>query len=165
MDGWQRLRYQLRRLLELTRCGHACLGESRTTAGHGHRLGKMKVPAADWRQQRANCGLDEATRDSQESGFDRGWLWFAVGRHRRQRLTIDTVPVGNAGNPPDVTGYGSVAYTYRISTFEITNTRVCRVSQCGGCHGYARAVPCLDGLRLAERDLPQTVRAAAIPTR
>jgi sulfatase modifying factor 1 len=42
-------------------------------------------------------------------------------------VTIDTVPVGNAGNVADATvmndgtkGYGSVAYNYRIGTTEVT---------------------------------------------
>ena len=38
-----------------------------------------------------------------------------------EAVIIDTVPIGNAGNPPDTTGFGSVPYTYRISRFEITN--------------------------------------------
>jgi len=43
-------------------------------------------------------------------------------------ITIDTVPVGNAGNAADTevmndgtTGYGSVPYTYRIGKNEVTN--------------------------------------------
>ena len=47
-----------------------------------------------------------------------------------QALTIDTVPVGNAGNAADTqvmsdgtTGYGSVSYTYRIGTTEVTNAQ------------------------------------------
>lgn len=46
-------------------------------------------------------------------------------------VSVETVPVGNPGNPPDTTvrvpdgtsGYGSVAYRYRIGTFEITNSQ------------------------------------------
>ncbi len=38
-------------------------------------------------------------------------------------VTIPTVPVGNPGNLPDTTGYGSVSYHYRIGTTEVTNTQ------------------------------------------
>ena len=44
-----------------------------------------------------------------------------------QAVTIDTVPVGNAGNAADTrvmndgtTGYGSVGYSYRIGKYEVT---------------------------------------------
>jgi formylglycine-generating enzyme len=35
-------------------------------------------------------------------------------------ITIPTVPVGNAGNPDDTTGYGGVSYAYRMGTTEVT---------------------------------------------
>lgn len=38
-------------------------------------------------------------------------------------ITIDTVPVGNAGNAADDTGFGAVAYNYRIGTTEVTNAQ------------------------------------------
>lgn len=42
-------------------------------------------------------------------------------------ITIDTVPVGNAGNapgPPQREGtFGNVAYNYRIGTYEVTNAQ------------------------------------------
>jgi formylglycine-generating enzyme len=35
-------------------------------------------------------------------------------------ITIETVPVGNAGNPPDpLTGFGQVNYDYRIAKYEL----------------------------------------------
>ena len=37
--------------------------------------------------------------------------------------TILTVPVGNAGNVADTTGFGAVAYDYRIGTTEVTNAQ------------------------------------------
>ena len=43
-----------------------------------------------------------------------------------QAITIDTVPVGNAGNANDpLTGnlYGGVSYAYRIGTTEVTNAQ------------------------------------------
>ncbi|MBI2825524.1 MAG: SUMF1/EgtB/PvdO family nonheme iron enzyme [Planctomycetia bacterium] len=40
-----------------------------------------------------------------------------------QAVTIPTVPVGNPGNAADTTGYGAVAYGYRIGTFEVTNAQ------------------------------------------
>ena len=36
---------------------------------------------------------------------------------------ISTVPLGNAGNAADTTGYGAVAYNYRIGTTEVTNAQ------------------------------------------
>jgi parallel beta-helix repeat protein len=38
---------------------------------------------------------------------------------------INWVYVGDAGNPNDVTGYGSVPFTYYISRYEITNAQYC----------------------------------------
>ena len=41
-------------------------------------------------------------------------------------ITIDTVPVGNVGNPNDpVSGnlFGGVSYAYNIGTYEVTNTQ------------------------------------------
>jgi len=35
-------------------------------------------------------------------------------------VTIETVPVGNAGNLDDSTGYGAVAYEYSIGKYEVT---------------------------------------------
>jgi MYXO-CTERM domain-containing protein len=36
------------------------------------------------------------------------------------QITIPTVPVGNPGNAADSTGFGSVAYSYNIGTYEVT---------------------------------------------
>jgi sulfatase modifying factor 1 len=38
-------------------------------------------------------------------------------------LGIETVPVGNAGNAPDLTGYGRVDYDYHIGKTEVTNAQ------------------------------------------
>ena len=35
-------------------------------------------------------------------------------------MTIDTVPVGDLGNPNDSTGYGAVSLGYNIGTYEVT---------------------------------------------
>jgi len=35
------------------------------------------------------------------------------------------VPVGNPGNSADATGYGAVAYDYKIGKFEVTNAEYC----------------------------------------
>jgi hypothetical protein len=40
-----------------------------------------------------------------------------------QAVTIDWVTVGDAGNAPDTTGYGAVAYVYGIGKYEFTNTQ------------------------------------------
>jgi formylglycine-generating enzyme required for sulfatase activity len=37
--------------------------------------------------------------------------------------TIFTVPVGNPGNPPDDTGFGSVSYVYDIGKYEVTSAQ------------------------------------------
>jgi sulfatase modifying factor 1 len=42
-----------------------------------------------------------------------------------QAVTIDWVTVGDAVNSPDNTGYGAVAYEYRISKYEITTAQYC----------------------------------------
>jgi sulfatase modifying factor 1 len=44
------------------------------------------------------------------------FLSFAVA----SAVTIPTVPVGNAGNANDSTGFGAVGYAYRIGTYEVT---------------------------------------------
>jgi len=41
----------------------------------------------------------------------------------RASITIPTVPVGNIGNAPDSSGFGSVAYLYNIGTTEVTNAQ------------------------------------------
>ncbi len=38
-------------------------------------------------------------------------------------VTFDWATVGNAGNAADTTGFGAVAYTYRISKTEVTNAQ------------------------------------------
>jgi len=38
-------------------------------------------------------------------------------------VTFDWVTVGNPGNAADNTGFGSVADTYRISRYEVTNAQ------------------------------------------
>jgi formylglycine-generating enzyme required for sulfatase activity len=50
-----------------------------------------------------------------------GLILFSVDRARA--VVIPTVPVGDAGNVADSTGYGAVAYDYRIGTTEVTNAQ------------------------------------------
>ena len=38
-------------------------------------------------------------------------------------VSIDWVPVGNAGNAADITGYGAVSYAYNIGKYEVTNAQ------------------------------------------
>jgi formylglycine-generating enzyme required for sulfatase activity len=38
-------------------------------------------------------------------------------------VTINTVPVGNAGNVNDTTGFGAVSYDYLVATTEVTNSQ------------------------------------------
>jgi formylglycine-generating enzyme required for sulfatase activity len=40
-------------------------------------------------------------------------------------VTIQTVPVGNAGNAPDTNGLGSVGYTYNIGKYDVTSAQYC----------------------------------------
>jgi len=40
-------------------------------------------------------------------------------------ITISTVTVGNPGNTADGTGYGAVAYEYRIGKYEVANAQYC----------------------------------------
>jgi len=41
------------------------------------------------------------------------------------KVTIETVPVGNADNAADSTGYGAVAYEYNIGKYEVSNAEYC----------------------------------------
>jgi sulfatase modifying factor 1 len=45
---------------------------------------------------------------------------LCLGGTAQATITIDTVAVGNAGNAPDTTGYGRVAYTFHIGKYEVT---------------------------------------------
>jgi formylglycine-generating enzyme required for sulfatase activity len=38
-------------------------------------------------------------------------------------ITIDTVPIGEAGNTADVNGYGAVGYSYNIGKFDVTSSQ------------------------------------------
>ena len=38
-------------------------------------------------------------------------------------ISIATVPVGDAGNQPDTTGFGEVDYNYNIGTYDVTNNQ------------------------------------------
>ena len=38
-------------------------------------------------------------------------------------VTMDWVNVGNPGNAADTTGYGAVAYAYKIGKYEVTNAQ------------------------------------------
>jgi sulfatase modifying factor 1 len=40
-------------------------------------------------------------------------------------ITVPTVTVGNPGNTADGTGYGAVAYEYKIGKYEVTNAEYC----------------------------------------
>lgn len=42
-----------------------------------------------------------------------------------QAAVPETVPVGDPGNAADSTGYGSVAYAYKIGKYEVTNAEYC----------------------------------------
>src|SRR5688572_30354143 len=58
--------------------------------------------------------------------FYRRWLcaMLLVGLAASARgVTTDWSSVGDPGNVADVNGRGSVAYTYQIGTFEVTNAQ------------------------------------------
>jgi sulfatase modifying factor 1 len=60
-------------------------------------------------------------------------------------ISIPTVPVGNAGNAPSgVTGYGGVAYNYRMGTTEVTNEQYV---------AFLNAVATTDTYRLYETNM------------
>lgn len=48
---------------------------------------------------------------------------FAIVLPPPAPITISTVPVGDVGNANDSTGYGGVAYAYRMGTTEVTNAQ------------------------------------------
>jgi formylglycine-generating enzyme required for sulfatase activity len=52
---------------------------------------------------------------------------FSVAYRPVAAITIDTVPIGNPGNPADTRydpmGFGSVAYHFRIGKYEVTNAQ------------------------------------------
>ena len=52
---------------------------------------------------------------------------FLVALPSASAVTIPTVPVGNAPNAADTTGYGAVGNGYRIGTTEVSNSQVRRV--------------------------------------
>lgn len=52
-------------------------------------------------------------------------LNFLVVTVIAQAKSPETVPVGNPGNAGDTTGYGMVAYEYRIGKYEVTNAEYC----------------------------------------
>ncbi|MSQ97569.1 MAG: PEP-CTERM sorting domain-containing protein [Gemmataceae bacterium] len=48
-------------------------------------------------------------------------LTFAVGAVQAQTTLPETVPVGGSPNKADTTGFGAVAYAYKIGKYEVTN--------------------------------------------
>ena len=46
--------------------------------------------------------------------------WGMMVQTASALITIDTVPVGNAGNANDTTGFGAVGYDYGIGKYEVT---------------------------------------------
>ena len=50
-------------------------------------------------------------------------LAAAVFAADARAVTIPTVPVGNAGNANDTTGFGGVSYAYLVGTAEVTNAQ------------------------------------------
>jgi formylglycine-generating enzyme len=48
------------------------------------------------------------------------------------QFTMDFVTVGNPGNAADTTGYGSVPYTYRMGTYEVSRDMITKANTVGG---------------------------------
>lgn len=49
--------------------------------------------------------------------------FIGISGAEAQLITMPTVTVGNIGNAADTSGYGAVAYSYNIGTYEVTNTQ------------------------------------------
>jgi formylglycine-generating enzyme len=45
---------------------------------------------------------------------------LCLGSLAQANINIETVTIGNAGNRPDTTGYGSVSYSYSVGKYEVT---------------------------------------------
>jgi len=60
-------------------------------------------------------------------------LLLAAGGTARAQITIETVPVGNPGNPDDIhgDGYGGVDYIFNIGKYEVTNAQYCEFLNAG----------------------------------
>ena len=66
-------------------------------------------------------------------------LFFGISANAA--IVIDTVFVGDAGNPSDTTGYGSVSYGYYIGTYEVTNAQYAMFNPHPLCHPLRLAPP------------------------
>ncbi|MEY3895678.1 MAG: hypothetical protein RLZZ214_1197, partial [Verrucomicrobiota bacterium] len=51
------------------------------------------------------------------------FLLAALALPATATVVIDYVPVGNAGNAADTTGYGAVSYAYQMGKYEVTNAQ------------------------------------------
>ena len=60
-------------------------------------------------------------------------------------FTIPFVPIGNAGNAADTTGYGAVSYNFNISTYAISETQLEAAEGLGAATAYG--APNLGGER------------------
>jgi formylglycine-generating enzyme required for sulfatase activity len=69
-----------------------------------------------------------------------------------QAVVIQTVPVGNPGNAADTTGYGSVAYSYSIGTYEVTVAQYC---------AFLNAVATTEKYNLGDTQSPSIVRSGS----
>lgn len=56
-------------------------------------------------------------------------------------FNIPFVPIGNAGNGPDTTGYGAVSYNYNISTYGISWSQMDRAAASGFTNAVAGSFP------------------------
>jgi sulfatase modifying factor 1 len=54
---------------------------------------------------------------------------LALAASAHAAVIIEYVTVGDAGNAADTTGYGAVAYEYRIGTYEVTNAQYVEIPQ------------------------------------
>ncbi|MFH2054515.1 MAG: dockerin type I repeat-containing protein, partial [bacterium] len=63
----------------------------------------------------------QAVATSNDSCYDGEFNQYGCSNIDNDIAFIGTMPVGNANNPADITGHGSVGYDYEIGTYEVTN--------------------------------------------
>ena len=89
-----------------------------------------------------------------------GGVLFVVGNVTLAELVngidIEFVSIGNAGNAPHATGYGSVDYEYRIGKYEITNSQWNAFTSAAGAPTGNPSNAYLDGAFFTGDDQPTT---------
>lgn len=63
----------------------------------------------------------QAVATSDDSCYAGEFAQFGCYNLDNDIVFLETVPVGDPGNPDDITGYGGVSYDYEIGKYEVTN--------------------------------------------